>query len=170
MKLMILHFQPLEMYPPVMNLLNTFDIKVKENGLDITVFSTYRPKSKEPDFLLPNIKIKRTQGILKNENNLVRSLKYILFNCVALIYLFWKRPKIVYYYESFSAYPSIIYKKWFNHNCILIAHYHEYSTKEEFKAASRVVRTLWALEKNNFGLFNVLSHTNEKLMDLFKKD
>lgn len=170
MTLNILHFNPLEQYPPIMNLLNTFDQKVKECNLDITVYSTNKPKNAVPDFLSSNIKIKRTSGIEKAENSIFRSLKYFAFNCKTLIYLLRYKPDTVLYYETISAFPAIFYKKYINKKCKLIAHYHEYSTVNEYQTGSGFVKRIWNFEKSNFGLLDLVSHTNEKRMELFKSD
>lgn len=64
----------------------------------------------------------------------------------------------------------LFYKKFINKNCKVIAHYHEYTSVKEYRTGSFFVKMLWQLEKKNFYLLNIVSHTNKKRMSLFQED
>lgn len=169
MKLSILHFNALEQYPPIMNVLNTFVQKAK-TILGINVFTTKSINNSSKVFTSENIHINRTIGIDKSDNGVIRVIKYFWFNLSVLCQLLLKRPDSILYYETISAFPAIFYKKFINRKCKLIAHYHEYTTVQEYQSGSGFVNRIWKFEKNNFELLDMVSHTNSKRMELFKAD
>lgn len=169
MNLSIIHFNALEQYPPIMNVLNTFGQKGK-TILGINVFSTKSINNSSTVFTSENIRIHRTIGIDKSDNGMIRVLKYFWFNLSVLFQLLLQRPDSILYYETISALPAIFYKKFISKKCKLIAHYHEYTTVQEYQSGSGFVNRIWKFEKNNFELLDIVSHTNEKRMELFKAD
>lgn len=154
-----------------LNYLSDNDNKVKD--VDITVFTTFNKTVIGLDEYCVNssfIKINRTKGILKSNIALIRFYKYFVFNFYSLIQLILFKPISILYYETMSSWAPMFYKKFFNKNCKLICHYHEYTSLTEYKTGSYFGKLLWKFEQKNFDLLDVVSHTNHKRMKLFQED
>ncbi len=166
-KIAFIHFQPVELYPPAMNLVNylgeftTNLILLFTNSLNKEINLT--PFSSD----LINIEILRQSYIPKN--SLLRYYNYLKFYFTAIINLFYYRPSVVIYMESISSLPAIIYKKIFK-NVQLIAHYHEYTSPEEYKNGMRLVKWMHQMELKMFHQYNWISHTNSVRLNKFMTD
>jgi hypothetical protein len=165
-KIVIIHFQPLELYPPVQNLINFFESETTEN--DISVITT-RSKNKIPAFQTKNIEIFRF-GKTGIKNIFLRYGNYIIFYSFSLIKLIIKRPDRIFYFETLSSYPAFLYKKYFSKKAEILIHYHEYSSPQEIIDGMKLNKMFHVREKNLYPDAVWISHTNEYRMDLFKKD
>lgn len=171
MKTIIVHFQPLELYPPIMNLLNY--LNEKKSSLEIRVISTTNRRAISLNTFgsdLFGIVIRRIKVGTISDNNLSRLFKYLIFNIFTLTQLIFYKPSSILYYETISSWAPLFYKKFFNKECKVIAHYHEYTSVKEYRTGSFFVKFLWQLEKKRFHLLNIVSHTNRKRMSLFQDD
>jgi hypothetical protein len=121
-KLAVIHFNPIELYPPAMNWVNYLGeqpLKAK-----IKVFTSQGVVKKRFDSKSPSIKIIRA-GFLGKQNFLKRYWNYLVFYGATMLKLLYWRPDTVLYYETYSALPAFLYKRFFNRGSRLFIHYHE---------------------------------------------
>ena len=167
-KLAILHFSPIEQYPPVLNLLNF--LAAKENsGFQVRVI-TMKPGSGFPAFKSPadHIRIIRRGG--SNKKGLAAYLSYLTYYAGALLQLITWRPDTILYYETISCFPALIFKKYLGRRSSLFIHYHEYASENEYRQGTLLNRWGHRLEKNMYHLVKGISHTNEDRIRLFRED
>ena len=138
----ILHFSPLELYPPVQ--------KIYHNAR--------------------NIQIVRLGASGQNLNIIKRYWSYFLFNTVSLLYILIKRPRSILYYETISSYPAYLYKRFFNSKARIFIHFHEYSSPEDYNNGMRLNRFFFNMEKWLYTRADWVSHTNDYRMQQFLKD
>src|SRR5687768_16870080 len=105
----IIHFQPLEKFPPAINLLNYFlknahgDIVVISTALEkTTVLKAYNPKERK-------LAVIRTPAILAG--SVYRIVNYLYFFMCSLFTIIKLRPPVILYFESISSWPALMYKK-----------------------------------------------------------
>lgn len=160
MSLALLHFQPLENYPPVMNCIRDLE---EEKVTEIKIFSTYSQNnwfsSSYPIYRLGNYTTSRWS----------RYWTFLYFNFVSFFFLCYYRPKKVLYYETYSSWPVYWYKKLFPAVLVFI-HFHEYVSEKEKKESSVYFKYLLKKEANILKNANWISHTNEDRMRFFQKD
>ncbi|MFD2244907.1 hypothetical protein [Pontibacter ruber] len=168
-KIAIIHFQPLEYYPPIINTINFLD-KKNDDKLRITVYSSLNVKGRRK-FISENISIKRTSFPKESDSSFLSFIKQLWFNFYTISCLLFSRPDTILYYESYSAFPAFIYLKYINPQAKLIIHFHEYFTKDWYIHGMKLVKFYHKLEvKYLFKKSNVISHTNEDRVLLFLHD
>lgn len=167
MKMVVVHFNPLEKYPPAVNLLRYLSSQ-KEIPVDIQVMTT------QLDLVswLVQIKgVKRTNIKWKpNQHKLLRLWAYTIFNLQALSQLIRTQPDLVMYYETLSSWAPVFYKRFFGKNTRLFIHYHEYMSAAEYQSGMVLNRWFHQYEKRIYPFAEWISHTNYDRMKLFKKD
>lgn len=165
-KIVIIHFQPLERFPPVMNLL---DFLSSRKEMDIVVCATKnikdnRLKKYQNEF----ITVIRTPGIIPG--SVFRLFNYARFYLNSLWLLFRNKPRTVLYFETLSSWPALIYKKLNKNRVNLLLHCHEYTSPGNYNDMW-LVRQMHKMETKMYPFyFNWISHTNEVRMEQFKKD
>lgn len=165
--MVIIHFQPLERYPPVVNLLN--HIASKEHGNEVLVLTT-KNKGDLPAYKNKHIRIIRFHGITPDNHIVFRFYYYVLFYLGSIISLLFSGSRKILYYETISSFPAIIYYYiTFKHSKIL-AHYHEYTSPLEYQTGMKLNRWFHSLEKKTMTDFVWMSHTNHKRLELFMND
>lgn len=164
MEIVIVHFQPLEYYPPVQNLLR---ILQDNKSFKITVLTTIQTKLPKYNLDSNGLVVHRLH--MNSSRRILRLLKYFYFYAICLKMLLKIKPSKVLYFESISAFPAILYKLIFK-NTRLLVHYHEYTTKEEYSNGMQLVKWNHFLEKKNYAKFSWISHTNKKRIQLFRDD
>ena len=163
-KIAIVHFHPLEKYPPVMNLI----IDTKSKGIfQVLVISIANTNKFGNWFKFKNVKIFRFGRVYGNK--ILRYCTYLQYNILAFLGLLLNKPKILIAFESYSILPVYIYKKIFP-KTILFIHYHEYTSLEEVKNSSIYLKFLNSIEKRLFLSCDWVSQTNEDRLKLFLKD
>jgi hypothetical protein len=167
-KLAIIHFNPIELYPPAMNWLNYLAAH-PEGGMEIRVYTMDTPPDHDT-FHSPAsfIKIIRS-GNSRRQRSSSRYMNYLAFYMKAIRLIAW-RPGQVLYYETLSAIPAILYKKLINRNSRLFIHYHEYTSPKEYREGMILNRWGHKLEKKIYPFVAWLSHTNDDRMGFFKED
>ncbi len=165
----IVHFSPLEAYPPVMNAIRF--LEKKEDHLNSRVFTTAPLRN---DFRLSvknkSISIHRLGKSGPAASAWNRLYSYVVFNLVTLFQLLIKRPSAILYYETISSFAPLVYKKWFNRSVKIYIHYHEYTSPAEYEKGMWQVKQFHKLEKKMYPQVNWISHTNENRMGLFESD
>lgn len=164
--MVIIHFHPVELYPPIMNMLNTLGENCKN---EIFVF-TYEPSHSKKLYHHPNIHIVRFKSY-QNQSRLKRILSYLSFTINTVSSLIKLNPKNIFYYETKSALPVYYYLKFVGFgNKNLFIHYHEYHEPNEFKTGMKLVYYSYKKEMNLIKHAKWISHTNEYRVSLFKND
>jgi hypothetical protein len=181
-KLAIIHYMPLEYYPPVTNLLDTIATGHSQKFKSINVFSCGNVKGRKKYQIPQNktkstpkptisITIKRSLFPKETDNGLIRLYKYIHFNLLTLLGLLIQRPTSLLYFESYSAWPAYIYSRFFNRNCRIFIHNHEYADKGWYNTTMHQVRYFHLLEKKWLyprAVWN--SQTNSDRLKFFHND
>jgi hypothetical protein len=163
-KIAIVHFHPLEKYPPVMNLITD----IKTLGIfQILVFSINNINKFSNWFNFENVKIFRFGRLYGNK--ILRYCTYLQYNILAFFCLLLNKPNILIAFETYSIIPVYLYKKIFP-KTILFVHYHEYTSLEEVKNSSIYLKFLNSIEKKLFLNCDWVSHTNEDRLNFFLKD
>lgn len=169
-KIALIHFLPLEYYPPVTNMINYLAEELNTN-VALSVFSTHNTKDRA---VFNNIKVKihRTAQSEGDRNKLIRLLKYIYFQLFVLLKLIIVRPEKILYYESLSSFPVYVYRKIINRKTKIYIHYHEYTTPEQYATHSMAIeRYFHKLEQKFIYKTAVwISHTNKDRLKMFFKD
>lgn len=155
--LAIIHYMPLEYYPPVTNFLDTLADRHNSKLKIIKVYSCHNIKGRKSYFIpqdsengtqnhLYSFIINRSPFPKENDNRLVRLYKYIHFNLSTLLNLVIQWPNNLLYYESYSAWPAYIYSRFFNRQCRIFIHNHEYADKGWYATTMHQVRYFHRLE------------------------
>jgi hypothetical protein len=161
----IVHFQPLEKYPPVINFIR-FVQGQPDFKNDLQVISTH-PGKETINF--SNVPVHRVVKWGKR-SRIQRLFFYASFNLRSLFLLIRHRPEKVLYYETLSAFGPWFYKKYINSKAELYIHYHEYISSKEYEQGMVMTRRLHEKEKQLYPVASWISHTNNDRMQLFLKD
>jgi hypothetical protein len=161
----ILHFQPLEGYPPIQNILSFFSGK---DDLKVICCSTRGNFDYSWDD--DNVVVHRFGLIGSQISTYRRLLSYVFYNLATLFKLIVLVPERVLYIESLSAWPAIIYKKFFNSKAKLFIHYHEYTTPREYAQGMKLAKYFHSIEKKWYTRTSWISHTNKFRLDKFIED
>lgn len=164
----IIHFQPLERFPPVTNLLdyladhaNEKIVVVSTSGRKESMLRPYFGKTKE-------IIIKRTPGIIPG--SFLRMFHYAEFYLCSLFLLIKKKPASVLYFETLSSWPSLMYKKLRGDKVKLLLHCHEYTGPENYNDMW-LIKNMHSVESKMYSTaYEWISHTNEVRLQQFKRD
>lgn len=163
-KVVIIHYAPAELYPPVQNIVNVLNDK----SVDFLLLTT---KSDTLDFLfLESPQIIRLGKSGRKMSSLLRYWNYLYFNLCAFFILLKSRPDKILYIETLSAFPAYLYKRYINKSVGIYIHYHEYKTRSEYKNGMVLQRFFYDKEKWLYDQAQWISHTNEYRMEMFKKD
>jgi hypothetical protein len=166
-KLAIIHYMPLEYYPPTTNFLEV----IAKHPFCVKVWTTHNTKKR---IVYNNEKLKtitrvpfpkHSDGILK------RLFKYFCFNISCFIELVKYKPEAIVYYESYSVYPVFLYMKFFGKATELYIHYHEYEDQENYKNGMKLVKYYHKLEKKFlYKKATWISQTNIDRVRMFASD
>jgi hypothetical protein len=155
----IIHFQPLELYPPVCNLLDYF---AKNSKDQIIVLTTKNKNKKLRVYKNPSKQIcfHRSPAIVSNSS--LRLWHYLYFYLNGLILLFKHQPKSVLYFDTISSWPALMYKKLKKSKVKLLAHYHEYCTPLEYANNMLLVKAMHKQEAKMYPhSYHWISQANE---------
>jgi hypothetical protein len=164
----VIHFQPLELYPPVQNLIRV--LESDSHGYRVFVYSTNIADKNIPVFQSnsKDIIIKRLAKTGAGSTDRYR--QYLRFYTGCLLQLIRTRPRRILYFETLSAYPAYLYKKYFNKDVEVFIHYHEYSSPKEYLQGMKLSRLFHKKENWLYPRAKWISHTNEERMNLFAGD
>ena len=168
-KIVVVHHQPLELFPPTLNFLQYLMRHAggKHNLYALTTGTELKFKPFEGN----GITIKRIYRQQKASNSLRRVVNFALFVITSVFYLARWRPEVIIYYESHSALPVYLYFRYFGGKSKLFIHYHEYMTSSEYnQKGMRFVAYSHKKEKYLYQRANWISHTNGKRVELFVAD
>ncbi|MCK0123643.1 hypothetical protein MWU76_04465 [Gelidibacter sp. F2691] len=167
-KIAVIHYMPLEFYPPVTNFL---DIVSTYKNNEVRVYSTKNNKGRD---IYANSRLKRIFRSWfpdRKESGLMRIFKYFKFNLSCFFNLIRFQPNTILYYESYSAWPVYWYLMFFGNKTELLIHYHEYTSPTEYLKGMRLVKVYHSYEKKYLYKRALwISHTNQQRIDLFLND
>jgi hypothetical protein len=168
-KLALIHFNPIELYPPIMNWLSYLADHTCGN-IEVHVFTTHATSIAQ-QFTAPSsfIKIIRIGGI-PQDSSLKRYGTYFRFYTSTFLRMAAWYPDTVLYYETISSFPALAYKSWIRRKSHLFIHYHEYTSPEEYESGMVLNRWFHQWEKRLYPLSSWISHTNGVRMQEFIKD
>lgn len=166
-KWVIVHFQPLEKYPPVINFIR-FAAERQHDEQRLQVITTHPGKGKlTVDF--PGVQVCRLVT-WKRSGRISRLAFYILFNIKSLWALIKTRPSRILYYETLSSFAPWFYKTFINRKAQVFIHYHEYTTTEEYATGMLLAKWLHKKERKLYSFATWISHTNPDRMQFFLQD
>lgn len=157
---MLVHYLPIEHYPPVLNFINYFS-----KGNDLTTITT---QVEGQDRFLSSSQIIRTK---KPKYVRLNIIYYIIFYLKTFFEIIKSRPSVIVYYESFNALVPILYKIFINKNVKICVHYHEYVSRHEYDSGMKITRFIHDyIEKKNFTKIDWISQTNISRANFFEID
>ncbi len=142
-RICIVHFNPIEKYPPAINFLRY--ISNKNNDTPVIVITTSSDDTVNR-VSIPGIEIKRVVIWNKKDGRLLRIWLYFLYHVKSYIILKKFHPDSILYYETLSAGAPALYKKFIDKNVAIFIHYHEYTSLKEYKNLMVLNRWLRHLE------------------------
>lgn len=164
----ILHFNPLERYPPIINLINYLTENSKQQFIVISTKDRKGSNLQPYKNFSENVAIKRTTAVVPSSAS--RVFSYVYFYSYCLYLLVRHQPRSVFYLETISAWPALIYKKLRGKKVKLFVHYHEYISPETYRNNMRLLKIFHKMEQKMYSCFSWISHTNEIRMNQFRKD
>lgn len=166
----IIHFSPLELYPPVQNLIRVLENANVHQPILILTSKWSQSSLDEFESRKKHIEIKRLGKSGPGLSKMGRVVNYISFYGGCLFYLLARRPKVLLYFETLSSFPAYIYKKIINRESVILAHYHEYTSVSEYESGMLMVRWFHKFEMSIYPMLAWLSHTNNERLKLFIRD
>jgi len=166
-KTIILHFQPLELYPPVLNMI---EFLKNETAVNLKVISNRKSSANKLETYDAGKAVKIYRPGFQSKNNLIRYVGYFAYYLASFVLLLWHRPQTVLYIETLSSWPAIIYKKIRGNKVKLMVHYHEYTEPILYSEGMALSRWFHRIESKMYKNFSWISHTNNERMKMFKDD
>jgi len=165
----IVHFAPIELYPPIQNLIRTLE---QRNRGKVIVIATKPITKILPPFVvnIERVKLFRVGKSSATLQSVVRYFNYALFFAASLLIILWYRPNRILYFETISSWSVYIYKRFFNTTCDILIHYHEYTSPQEYASGMKLTRYFHKKEKKLYPKAEWISHTNSFRMNLFLQD
>ena len=167
-RIVVVHHQPLEIFPPAMNLINYLSSRVAGNDKLYVITTSTGIGFKS--FTNSAATIKRIYKAASG-GGFTLLYNYGLFTLKTVFHLLRWRPTAIIYYESHSALPIYIYYKFFRAKSKLFIHYHEYMSPADYsQKGMRLVNHFHQRELYLYRIADWISHTNDKRMELFLQD
>ncbi len=168
MRVAIIHFRPIELYPPIHNLLNFLSAEEKE--IEIFLYST---KRKIKGLQENSYEIKKSYRHIILSDNLPkwkRLFNYIQFNLYTTFSLLLTRPDKIIYFQTISSFPVFLIKKIFRSKAPIFIHYHEYFSPSHYNKVMKLEQFFHKRESYLYKTAYWISHTNQDRLRLFMKD
>lgn len=166
-KLAVIHWFPVEQFPPVQNLLTTVS---GCSHVQCCCLTTVNDRGLR-DFSGAPVSILRRPFPSRQLSRLRRLWLLLSFPIWAAWQLFWFRPDSLLYFEPHSSAAAFLYLV-FNRRCRLLIHYHEYRELREYRdRGNRLFGWYHVLERWLLYRRAVwISHTNADRVRLFLQD
>lgn len=173
--LAIIHYFPLEYYPPITNLIDYILTQRDSKFNSINIYSCNNVKRRKIYIPDKNTKfrvfIHRSPFPKVTDTLFLRTAKYLFFNIFTLFSLCIKWPEALLYFETSSAWPVYIYSRFLNKKCNILIHYHEYANKGWYENTNMLVRFFHKLEKSwLYAKAEWISQTNQDRLKFFHQD
>lgn len=166
-KLAVVHWFPLEQFPPVQNLLQ---VVADDPGLHCLCLTTSNDRNL-PEFNASPVTIRRRGFPSRSRGRLMRMWLLLSFPWWALWQLIRCRPDAILYFEPHSSAAAFLYLL-FNRRCRLLIHYHEYREPKEFYDRGNRLFGLYHLLERKFLYQRAvwISQTNSDRVRMFLQD
>lgn len=166
-KVAILHWFPLEQFPPAQNLINTLG---SDPRFDVVCCTTQKPNEENP-FTNSSVRIRRSCFPSSGSHFLIRLFRFLSYPWLCLFTILWQRPAVLIYYEPHSA-PAAFLSLMLWPRCKLLIHYHEYRDPQHFLDRGNSLARLghWFEKRWLFRKAEWISHTNQDRIRLFLDD
>lgn len=166
-RLSVIHWFPLEQYPPVTNLLDYF---ASETDWKIDAFACANDRGLRP-YENANVAVHRRPFPSRTLGRIRRLIAYLGFPVIVFFQLLRARPDLLLSIEPQSALPAFLYCLIFR-RCRLFIHYHEYRDQQEyFHPGMRFVRfNHWIEKKFLYSRAEWVSQTNADRNRMFLAD
>jgi len=160
----LIHYQPIEYYPPAYNLINELS-----KSKFINVLTNHNNRN-IPNFgFNANVRIKRFAVPEEGRTKFKRLYHILKFNFLATVELFYLKPNIIVYIENQSILPVFIFNYLSKRRKFIFCHYHEYTSIEKLKTETFVSRVLSKLEPSVISKAVWISHTNDDRVKLYSE-
>ena len=166
MRVSIVHWSPLELYPPAQNLLRALESEARFRS---SVHTTTDHLG-QPAFSVPGIAVHRSPSPA-GRGAVARVIAYLRFHFGAFLILLRRRPDAILYIEPSSAFPVWLHSL-FRPRVPVFIHHHEYHSPDQFhRPGMRLIRWFHRLERRRLlPRAAWVSHTNARRMELFRED
>ncbi len=166
-RIFVLHWHPLEQYPPTMNLLNYF------SGFPdcaVAVCSSHNDRGLA-EYTNPSVQFSRMQFPNRRLNRRRRLFAFLQFPLLALWKMIHFRPDVVLSIEPHSSFPATLFRL-INYGHRLLIHYHEYYEPNHFHAPGmRLVAVYhWFEKRCLYPRADWISQTNADRVRMFCDD
>ncbi|MDH7463670.1 hypothetical protein QEG73_20385 [Chitinophagaceae bacterium 26-R-25] len=168
--LVIVHFLPIEGFPPLLNLLQVITDSRKD--LQVTVLTNSK-SDQHYTFEIDNkrINIIRVADVSTDKSRLKRYYAYYNFYRTTYKALNKIKPENVLYFDAISSIGAYWYfKKNPGTRSKLYIHYHEYMSPQEIAGATGVMKWVFEREKELYPIAKWISQTNEERLNFFVND
>lgn len=170
-RIAIIHFQPLEIYPPAVNFINF--ISCKSGSVKVKVFSTKTTAPVAKYRFDSAIDVYRIGTLNQSRPKICRAGHYFLYYFSVFFHLLFYRPTDILYYETLSFLPVYWYiyiMGKLGRQARVFCHYHEYISATEYEKGIFLNRRIHSLEKRKYPMMAWISHTNMDRMRMFIED
>ena len=166
-RLAVVHWFPIEYYPPVTNLMNLFG---RNTHFAISCYTSHNAKNRSA-FTNEACRIHRYKFPQPGQSLPIRLFSYLAFPLAVLVRLLWLRPAVILYVEPQSVMPVFLYTL-LARRCRILIHNHEYHDQHQFlRPGMRLVRLYhWLEKKFIFRRAEWISQTNADRIRLFLED
>ncbi len=166
-RIFVLHWQPLEQYPPTKNLLNCFS---SFPDCSVAVCSAHNDRCLV-EYTNPSVLFSRMRFPNRRLSRFRRLFAFLQFPLLALWKMIRFRPDIVLYIEPHSSFPATLFGL-INYRHRLFIHYHEYYEPEHFHAPGmRLVASYhWFEKRYLYRRAAWISQTNADRVRMFCED
>jgi hypothetical protein len=166
-RLAIVHWFPLEQFPPVQNILEFFG---EQSNFQVLCCATER-KGEQFAYRYNKVQLHRTTFPSPNHAKLARLAYFLYFPFSTFLKLIFFRPNSILYIEPHSA-PAVFFYSLLFPGCRIFVHYHEYrEPKHLFLKGNALARIgNWLERIFLFHKTTWISHTNTDRIRLFLND
>jgi hypothetical protein len=169
-RLAFVHFQPVEKYPPVVNLVESISKVCTKKHIQLQLY-TNSSSDQNSEYIPPvGIYISRIAQFNTAKQWWKRIGGYFKFYLVTVWKLLITKPQKVLVYETVSILPVWLWSFCKPRQSKIFIHYHEYTSPEEYKVAPFILKLNHIIEKRLINKAVWVSHTNERRLSEFLKD
>jgi hypothetical protein len=166
-KVTVVHWFPLEQFPPVQNLLHVLG---RQGQIELSCLTTSNDRG-YPDFFVTGCRIFRRRFPGSRLSRLSRLWLFLSFPICVFLRLVWLKPDVVIYLEPHSA-PGVFLYAVLNPLCRIFIHYHEYRELSHYLERGNLVARIahWLERHGLYQRAEWISHTNPDRVSMFLED
>ena len=166
-RLSIVHWLPLEQYPPAQNMLQYF---TAVGGYGVCCCTSIRANERSP-VSIPNVDLFRGSFPVGSDRGIIKLIKLMGLFWAILKGLLLSRPDVILYVEPHSALPVAMYLI-LRPSTRLFVHYHEYREPSHFRDRGNLVARIgrWCETCFLHRRAEWISHTNDDRLKMFLQD